>query len=111
MFQLTANFCSILGAIIECLNKEKSLRILSPSCEALARKCSVAVDFPKSGEPSEPLEAFEKVKVFPDFAEKPHRKSYRSERLNGQIYRLDSPQRSPARLRILENGHSLSDSV
>ncbi|GMT04159.1 hypothetical protein PENTCL1PPCAC_26333, partial [Pristionchus entomophagus] len=61
--------------------------LFTPSCESLARKCSIAVDFPKTGEPCEPLDKSETLDALPDFAQNRHRQSYRSTRLNGRLYR------------------------
>uniref|UniRef100_A0A915BR60 RNA-directed RNA polymerase n=1 Tax=Parascaris univalens TaxID=6257 RepID=A0A915BR60_PARUN len=56
-------------------------------CDGIARKCSIAVDFPKSGQPAEPLSSFEQSDIIPDFMQKSFRPSYRSHRLVGQLYR------------------------
>ncbi|VDM39772.1 unnamed protein product [Toxocara canis] len=56
-------------------------------CDGIARKCSIAVDFPKSGEPAEPLSPLEQSDVVPDFMQKSFKPSYRSNRLIGQLYR------------------------
>ncbi|GMR32585.1 hypothetical protein PMAYCL1PPCAC_02780, partial [Pristionchus mayeri] len=61
--------------------------LFNSACESLARKCSIAVDFPKSGEPAEPVEQNEQVDAVPDFAENKNKKSYRSTRLNGRLFR------------------------
>ncbi|GMS82575.1 hypothetical protein PENTCL1PPCAC_4750, partial [Pristionchus entomophagus] len=61
--------------------------LFTPACESLARKCSIAVDFPKSGEPCEKLDGSEMLDALPDFAQNRHRQSYRSTRLNGKLYR------------------------
>ncbi|PAA88896.1 hypothetical protein BOX15_Mlig000965g3 [Macrostomum lignano] len=64
------------------------------ACDPLARKLaesqSVAVDFPKTGiVPQVPKKALEKVQDegYPDFMEKPAKKTYKSEKLLGQLYR------------------------
>ncbi|KAF8382708.1 rrf-3 [Pristionchus pacificus] len=56
-------------------------------CESLARKCSIAVDFPKTGEPADALEQNERLDALPDFAGNRKKQSYRSTRLNGRLYR------------------------
>ncbi|WKY17144.1 hypothetical protein Q1695_001623 [Nippostrongylus brasiliensis] len=56
-------------------------------CNEIARKCAVAVDFPKSGEPAEPLTMHEQSDVVPDYMFSVVKPMYRSPRLNGQIYR------------------------
>ncbi|KAK5967222.1 RNA-dependent RNA polymerase [Trichostrongylus colubriformis] len=56
-------------------------------CNEIARKCAIAVDFPKSGEPAEPLTIHEQSDVVPDYMFSVVKPMYRSNRLNGQIYR------------------------
>uniref|UniRef100_A0A0K0DD89 RNA-dependent RNA polymerase n=1 Tax=Angiostrongylus cantonensis TaxID=6313 RepID=A0A0K0DD89_ANGCA len=56
-------------------------------CNEIARKCAIAVDFPKSGEPAEPLTAHEQSDVVPDYMFSVVKPMYRSRRLNGQLYR------------------------
>lgn len=61
--------------------------IFSEVCNEIARKCAIAVDFPKSGEPAEPLTIYEQSDVVPDYMFSVIKPMYRSPRLNGQIYR------------------------
>ncbi|VDK50544.1 unnamed protein product [Anisakis simplex] len=63
------------------------LGLFDEICDGIARKCSIAVDFPKSGEPAEPLTSYEQSDVVPDFMQKSFKPSYRSNRLIGQLYR------------------------
>ncbi|KAK6743144.1 hypothetical protein RB195_010418 [Necator americanus] len=56
-------------------------------CNGIARKCAIAVDFPKSGEPAEPLTVHEQSDIVPDYMFSVIKPMYRSHRLNGQIYR------------------------
>ncbi|EYB94207.1 hypothetical protein Y032_0174g459 [Ancylostoma ceylanicum] len=56
-------------------------------CNGIARKCAIAVDFPKSGEPAEPLTVHEQSDIVPDYMFSVIKPMYRSPRLNGQIYR------------------------
>ncbi|TKR67258.1 hypothetical protein L596_023438 [Steinernema carpocapsae] len=56
-------------------------------CNNIARKCSVAVDFPKSGQPAEPLQMDEQCADCPDYMKSNTKPSYRSKRLIGQLYR------------------------
>ncbi|VDM52303.1 unnamed protein product [Angiostrongylus costaricensis] len=56
-------------------------------CNEIARKCAIAVDFPKSGEPAEPLTVHEQSDVVPDYMFSVVKPMYRSRRLNGQLYR------------------------
>ncbi|CAJ0597907.1 unnamed protein product [Cylicocyclus nassatus] len=56
-------------------------------CNGIARKCAIAVDFPKSGEPAEPLTVHEQSDIVPDYMFSVVKPMYRSPRLNGQIYR------------------------
>ncbi|CAD5211803.1 unnamed protein product [Bursaphelenchus okinawaensis] len=63
------------------------LGIFHPVCERLAAKCSDAVDFPKTGEPAEPLTQEERFDVLPDFLGCNSRNVYRSRWLLGSLYR------------------------
>ncbi|CAI5441415.1 unnamed protein product [Caenorhabditis angaria] len=56
-------------------------------CHSIALKCSVAVDFPKSGVPAEPLASYEQCDVTPDYMMSGGKPMYYSTRLNGQLYR------------------------
>ncbi|KAL6726949.1 hypothetical protein Aduo_008872 [Ancylostoma duodenale] len=56
-------------------------------CNGIARKCAIAVDFPKSGEPAEPLTVHEQSDIVPDYMFSVIKPMYRSPRLNGQLYR------------------------
>uniref|UniRef100_A0A1I7UR53 RNA-directed RNA polymerase n=1 Tax=Caenorhabditis tropicalis TaxID=1561998 RepID=A0A1I7UR53_9PELO len=56
-------------------------------CHAIALKCAVAVDFPKSGVPAEPLTLFEQCDVTPDYMASGSKPMYYSTRLNGQLHR------------------------
>lgn len=56
-------------------------------CEGLAAKCSVAVDFPKTGEPAEPLTAAERFETLPDFMGAVARHPYPSQWLLGRLFR------------------------
>ncbi|TKR76881.1 hypothetical protein L596_017953 [Steinernema carpocapsae] len=66
----------------------------SEVCISIARKNSLALDFPKTGKPPEKLTRWpqgglpaEQPDRFPDFMEKDHAPSYVSSSLNGQLYR------------------------
>ncbi|EPB71033.1 hypothetical protein ANCCEY_09864 [Ancylostoma ceylanicum] len=61
--------------------------LFSDVCNGIARKCAIAVDFPKSGEPAEPLTVHEQSDIVPDYMFSVIKPMYRSPRLNGQIYR------------------------
>uniref|UniRef100_A0A0N5A5A0 RNA-dependent RNA polymerase n=1 Tax=Parastrongyloides trichosuri TaxID=131310 RepID=A0A0N5A5A0_PARTI len=62
--------------------------IFSPLCTELAKKCSIAVDFSKTGIPTEPLQRDEKTECIPDFLHpKSNKVPYESKRLIGIIYR------------------------
>ncbi|CAD5216017.1 unnamed protein product [Bursaphelenchus xylophilus] len=63
------------------------LGIFDKICENLAAKCSVAVDFPKTGEPAEPLTQDERFEVLPDFIGCNTRNVYQSRWLLGTLYR------------------------
>lgn len=54
---------------------------------SIALKCAVAVDFPKSGIPAEPLANHEQCDVTPDYMAALTKPMYYSSRLNGQLYR------------------------
>lgn len=57
------------------------------NCHSIALKCAVAVDFPKSGVPAEPLTSFEQCEVTPDYMMAGGKPMYYSPRLNGQLHR------------------------
>ncbi|CAI2323842.1 unnamed protein product [Caenorhabditis sp. 36 PRJEB53466] len=57
------------------------------NCHSIALKCAVAVDFPKSGVPAEPLAIYEQCEVTPDYMMSGGKPMYYSTRLNGQLYR------------------------
>ncbi|KAK0422300.1 hypothetical protein QR680_007494 [Steinernema hermaphroditum] len=66
----------------------------SPVCIAIAKKHSLAVDFPKTGKPPEKLSRRprngmppEQPDRFPDFMERDNAPAYISSSLNGQLYR------------------------
>ena len=56
-------------------------------CKAVARKVSIAVDFPKSGR-VEILKPDEKPEEYPDFMEKFDREEYKSQKALGKMYRI-----------------------
>ncbi|VDM96403.1 unnamed protein product [Thelazia callipaeda] len=55
--------------------------------EGIARKCAIAVDFPKTGEPADPLTLYEQSEFVPDYMQNIFKPSYRSKRLLGELYR------------------------
>ncbi|EGT41395.1 CBN-RRF-3 protein [Caenorhabditis brenneri] len=57
------------------------------NCRNIALKCAVAVDFPKSGVPAEPLASFEQCEMTPDYMATGGKPMYYSPRLNGQLHR------------------------
>nr|XP_023929325.1 probable RNA-dependent RNA polymerase 1 [Quercus suber]POE89556.1 rna-dependent rna polymerase 1 [Quercus suber] len=61
-------------------------RAMSPKCIKLANLHSIAVDFPKSGIVAE-IPYYLRVKVYPDFMEKPDKRTYKSERVMGKLFR------------------------
>ncbi|PAV75828.1 hypothetical protein WR25_22760 [Diploscapter pachys] len=62
--------------------------LFCPEANSIARKCSIAVDFPKTGVPAEQLTAFEQIQCEPDYMGVSSAwPQYRSNRLNGQLYR------------------------
>ncbi|XP_030959743.1 probable RNA-dependent RNA polymerase 1 [Quercus lobata] len=61
-------------------------RAMSPKCIKLANLHSIAVDFPKSGIVAE-IPHYLRVKVYPDFMEKPDKRTYKSERVIGKLFR------------------------
>ncbi|PSR91032.1 RNA-dependent RNA polymerase [Actinidia chinensis var. chinensis] len=74
-------------------------KAMSESCIKLAKLFSIAVDFPKTGVPAD-IPPNLRVKVFPDFMEKPDKPTYVSERVLGKLFREVkdiSPESSPIR--------------
>ncbi|VDN22406.1 unnamed protein product [Gongylonema pulchrum] len=63
------------------------LGLFHETCENIARKCAVAVDFPKTGEPAEPLTSFEQSDIAPDYMQSSVKPSFRSSWLLGELYR------------------------
>nr|XP_023929332.1 probable RNA-dependent RNA polymerase 1 [Quercus suber]POE89552.1 rna-dependent rna polymerase 1 [Quercus suber] len=59
---------------------------MSPKCIKLANLHSIAVDFPKSGIVAE-IPYYLRVKIYPDFMEKPDKRTYKSERVIGKLFR------------------------
>ncbi|KAI6181423.1 RNA-directed RNA polymerase [Aphelenchoides besseyi] len=60
--------------------------IYDPICERIAAKCSIAVDFPKTGQPADPLDEAERFHETPDFMGA-NRATYQSQRLLGKLFR------------------------
>ena len=65
---------------------KESLKAMSAPCIELARKFSIAVDFPKTGVPAE-IPSHLRVKDYPDFMEKPDKPSYESRNVIGKLFR------------------------
>ncbi|KAI6196322.1 RNA-dependent RNA polymerase domain containing protein [Aphelenchoides besseyi] len=61
--------------------------IKSQVCENVAMKHMSAVDFPKTGIPATRLSKEEDPQRKPDYLEQEHRPNYRSQRLNGRLFR------------------------
>ncbi|XP_041006286.1 probable RNA-dependent RNA polymerase 1 [Juglans microcarpa x Juglans regia] len=61
-------------------------KAMSPKCMELAMLHSIAVDFPKTGIVAE-IPRYLRVKEYPDFMEKPNRKSYKSKSVIGKLFR------------------------
>ncbi|XP_057445084.1 probable RNA-dependent RNA polymerase 1 [Lotus japonicus] len=61
-------------------------KAMSSSCIELAKLHSIAVDFAKSGVPAE-IPQHLRPEKYPDFMEKPHKPSYQSKNIIGQLYR------------------------
>ncbi|KAK6931656.1 RNA-dependent RNA polymerase, eukaryotic-type [Dillenia turbinata] len=61
-------------------------KAMSTSCLELAKLCSIAVDFPKTGVPAE-IPSHLHVKVYPDFMEKLDKPTYESPSLTGKLFR------------------------
>ncbi|KAH7730752.1 CBN-RRF-3 protein [Aphelenchoides avenae] len=64
------------------------LGIYNEVCASIAAKCSVAVDFPKTGVPAEPLAPFEQSREVPDYMQTQVKPTYKSKRLIGRLYRM-----------------------
>ncbi|KAJ8753360.1 hypothetical protein K2173_019759 [Erythroxylum novogranatense] len=76
---------------------KESSKALSKPCVELAKLCSIAVDFPKTGVPAK-IPPNLRVKEFPDFMEKPDKPTYISENVIGKLFRAVkdiAPQSSP----------------
>lgn len=70
---------------------------MSKACTELARLCSIAVDFPKTGIPAKIPEHL-RAKEYPDFMEKPGKRTYESRRVLGKLFRAIkdiAPETSP----------------
>ncbi|KAL8518483.1 hypothetical protein ACS0TY_009746 [Phlomoides rotata] len=65
---------------------KKEEMALNEDCLELARLFSIAVDFPKTGVPAE-IPPKSRVKEYPDFMEKPDKKTYESKRIIGKLFR------------------------
>ncbi|KAG6764321.1 hypothetical protein POTOM_031786 [Populus tomentosa] len=65
---------------------KESLKAMSEPCVELARKFSIAVDFPKTGVPAE-IPSNLRVREYPDFMEKPDKPSYESRNVIGKLFR------------------------
>ncbi|KAF5478837.1 hypothetical protein F2P56_005366 [Juglans regia] len=61
-------------------------KAMSPKCMELAKLHSIAVDFPKTGIVAE-IPDYLHVKEYPDFMEKPNKKSYISKSVIGKLFR------------------------
>ena len=59
---------------------------MSPECIELARLHSIAVDSPKSGVVAE-IPHLLRVMKYPDFMEKSDKRTYKSERMIGKLFR------------------------
>ncbi|XP_050232388.1 RNA-dependent RNA polymerase 1 [Mercurialis annua] len=62
------------------------LKAMSEPCLELAKKFSIAVDFPKTGVPAE-IPSNLRVKEYPDFMEKPDKPTYESKNVIGRLFR------------------------
>lgn len=65
---------------------KESLKAMSEPCVELARKFSIAVDFPKTGVPAE-IPSNLRAREYPDFMEKPDKPSYESRNVIGKLFR------------------------
>ena len=70
------------------LRQSDRLGIFNDVPNEIAAKCSIAVDFPKTGKPAAPLDMTQVAGKYPDFMLKTFKPSYRSKRLVGRIYRF-----------------------
>ncbi|XVE74532.1 hypothetical protein DITRI_Ditri12bG0024400 [Diplodiscus trichospermus] len=61
-------------------------KAMSEPCIELAKLCSIAVDFPKTGVPAQIPHRL-RVQEYPDFMEKPDKFTYESESVIGRLYR------------------------
>ncbi|CAJ0585767.1 unnamed protein product, partial [Mesorhabditis spiculigera] len=61
--------------------------LFSAASTSIAKKCSVAVDFPKTGKPADNLSPDENVDSSPDYMEHRSKAQFMSRWLNGQLYR------------------------
>ncbi|KAJ4846078.1 hypothetical protein Tsubulata_027402 [Turnera subulata] len=59
---------------------------MSKECKELARLASIAVDFPKTGVPAK-IPQHLRVREYPDFMEKPQKRTYESQRVLGKLFR------------------------
>uniref|UniRef100_A0A2P2JTS8 RNA-dependent RNA polymerase n=1 Tax=Rhizophora mucronata TaxID=61149 RepID=A0A2P2JTS8_RHIMU len=75
----------IANAHIAFADKEPSKATSGP-CIELAKKFSIAVDFPKTGVPAE-IPSHLRVKEYPDFMEKPDKPTYESKNVIGRLFR------------------------
>lgn len=77
---------------------KEPLKAFSDPCIELARKFSVAVDFPKTGVAAEiPQHLY--VKEYPDFMEKPDKPTYESKNVIGKLFR-EVKERAPPLISI-----------
>ncbi|VDN60744.1 unnamed protein product [Dracunculus medinensis] len=68
----------------------KLIQNYSEICDNIAKKCSVAVDFPKTGRPATRLTAQEQSDLVPDYMQNSFNASYPSRRLLSKLYRFDN---------------------
>ncbi|XP_019090998.1 PREDICTED: RNA-dependent RNA polymerase 1-like [Camelina sativa] len=77
---------------------KEPLKAFSDPCIELARKFSIAVDFPKTGVAAEiPQHLY--VKDYPDFMEKPDKSTYESKNVIGKLFR-EVKERAPPLISI-----------
>ncbi|VDM08163.1 unnamed protein product [Wuchereria bancrofti] len=69
------------------IGRMSNAHLIIEICDDIARKCAVAVDFPKTGVAAKPLLSHEQCEVMPDYMQNMIRPSYRSKRLLGELYR------------------------
>nr|CCD74482.1 RNA-dependent RNA polymerase 1 [Arabidopsis halleri subsp. halleri] len=77
---------------------KEPLKAFSDPCIELARKFSVAVDFPKTGVAAE-IPQHLHVKEYPDFMEKPDKPTYESKNVIGKLFR-EVKERAPPLISI-----------